>query len=86
MASKSPDTVTARELRIKWRLISKLVKNGKTILVTKDGKPLMRLSPPAQPEVVHVPWPDFVGRALEISRGDVTQGNAVLEERALHKW
>jgi antitoxin (DNA-binding transcriptional repressor) of toxin-antitoxin stability system len=86
MAGKTLDTVTARELRLRWRLISNLVKNGKTILVTKDGKPLMKLSPPPRPEEGQVAWPDFVGRALQISGGKITQGNAILEERASHKW
>jgi antitoxin (DNA-binding transcriptional repressor) of toxin-antitoxin stability system len=86
MAARTLDTVTARDLRLKWRVISKLVKNGKTILVTRDGKPLMQLSPPPQRQEGCVPWPDFVGRALEISGGEVTPGNAVQEERASHQW
>ena len=86
MVTKTLDTVTVRELRTKWVLVCKLVKNGKSILVTKDGEPIMKLSPPAEQAETKVVWPDFLGRALEISGGKITGGNAVLEERASHKW
>jgi antitoxin (DNA-binding transcriptional repressor) of toxin-antitoxin stability system len=86
MATSKLETVTVRELRTKWVLVSKLVKNGKSILVTKDGEPIMRLSPPPDQSAPKVAWPDFLGRALEISGGKITGGNAVLEERASHKW
>jgi antitoxin (DNA-binding transcriptional repressor) of toxin-antitoxin stability system len=86
MATKTLETVTVRELRAKWVLVCKLVKNGKSILVTKDGEPIMKLSPPAEQIKAKVNWPDFLGRALEISGGKLTGGNAVLEERASHKW
>jgi antitoxin (DNA-binding transcriptional repressor) of toxin-antitoxin stability system len=86
MATKTLDTVTVRELRTKWVLVCKLVKNGKSILVTKDGEPIMKLSPPAEQAETKVVWPDFLGRALGISGGKITGGNAVLEERASHKW
>jgi antitoxin (DNA-binding transcriptional repressor) of toxin-antitoxin stability system len=86
MGTKTLDTVTVRELRTKWVLVCKLVQNGKSILVTKDGEPIMKLSPPAEQVKTKVPWPDFLGRALGISGGKITGGNAVLEERASHKW
>ena len=86
MATKTLETVTVRELRRKWVLVCRLVKNGKSILVTKDGEPIMKLSPPPDQTETKVAWPDFLGRALEISRGKITEGNAVLEERASHKW
>lgn len=86
MASKTLETVTVRELRTKWVLVCKLVQNGKSILVTKAGEPIMKLSPPADQTETKVVWPDFLGRALEISRGEITGGNAVLEERASNKW
>jgi antitoxin (DNA-binding transcriptional repressor) of toxin-antitoxin stability system len=86
MATKILETVTARELRTKWVLVCKLVKNGRSILVTKGGEPIMKLSPPNEQSETKVAWPDFVGRALQISGGKVTAGNAVLEERASHKW
>jgi antitoxin (DNA-binding transcriptional repressor) of toxin-antitoxin stability system len=86
MGTKTFDTVTVRELRTKWVLVCKLVKNGKSILVTKDGEPIMKLSPPAEQAETKVAWPDFLGRALIISGGKITGSNAVLEERASHKW
>jgi antitoxin (DNA-binding transcriptional repressor) of toxin-antitoxin stability system len=86
MGTKTFDTVTVRELRTKWVLVCKLVKNGRSILVTKDGEPIMKLSPPAEQAETKVAWPDFLGRALVISGGKITGSNAVLEERASHKW
>jgi antitoxin (DNA-binding transcriptional repressor) of toxin-antitoxin stability system len=86
VGSKTFDTMTVRELRTKWVLACKLVKNGKSILVTKDGEPIMKLSPPTEQAETKVAWPDFLGRALGISGGKITAGNAVLEERASHKW
>jgi hypothetical protein len=57
------------------------------ITVFERGTRVINSIPPLKlREQSKLEWPDFVGRARSITGGRTTGENAVLEERATHKW
>lgn len=56
------------------------------ITVFERGTRVINSIPLKHREQSKLEWPDFVGRARSITGGRTTGENAVLEERATHKW
>jgi antitoxin (DNA-binding transcriptional repressor) of toxin-antitoxin stability system len=83
---KARISVSVRALRKDWRRIKAMVARGAKILVTDNGLPIMQLVPVEQPVVAKFDWIAHLQKIREITGGRTTGENAVLEERASHKW
>jgi antitoxin (DNA-binding transcriptional repressor) of toxin-antitoxin stability system len=63
-----------------------MVARGAKIVVTDNGVPIMQLVPVEQPIVANFDWVTHLQKISKITGGRTTGGNAVLEERAAHKY
>lgn len=61
-------TVTVRDLRYDFPKVERLLREGKSLLVTKRGKTVARIEPESESGVAPgtAPLPDFLGRLNEI--------------------
>jgi antitoxin (DNA-binding transcriptional repressor) of toxin-antitoxin stability system len=66
--------------------VKAMVAKGAKIVVTDNGVPIMQLVPVEQPVVTKFDWVAHLQEIREISGGRATGGNAVVEERASHKY
>ena len=83
---KAGISVSVRALRKDWRWVKAMVARGAKIVVTDNGLPIMQLVPVEQPVVAKFDWIAHLQKIREIAGGRTTGKNAVLEERASHKW
>ena len=79
-------SVSVRALRKDWRRVKAMVARGEKIVVTDNGLPIMQLIPVEQPVAGRFDWIAHLQKIQEIAGGRTTGENAVLEERASHKW
>jgi antitoxin (DNA-binding transcriptional repressor) of toxin-antitoxin stability system len=79
-------SISVRGLRKDWRQVKAMVAKGAKIVVTDNGVPIMQLVPVEQPVVTKFDWVAHLQAIREISGGQATGGNAVIEERASYKY
>jgi antitoxin (DNA-binding transcriptional repressor) of toxin-antitoxin stability system len=79
-------SISVRGLRKDWRQVKAMVARGEKIVVTDNGVPIMQLVPVERPIVEKFDWVAHLQEIREIAGGRTTGGNAVLEERAAHKY
>jgi antitoxin (DNA-binding transcriptional repressor) of toxin-antitoxin stability system len=79
-------SVNVRALRRDWRRVRAMVARGATVVVTDNGRPIMQLVPVEQPVAAKFNWVAHLQKIREITGGQTTGENAVLEERSSHKW
>jgi antitoxin (DNA-binding transcriptional repressor) of toxin-antitoxin stability system len=79
-------SISVRGLRKDWRQVKALVARGAKIVVTDNGVPIMQLVPIEHPSVAKFDWVAHLQEIAEITGGRTTAGNAVIEERAGHKY
>jgi antitoxin (DNA-binding transcriptional repressor) of toxin-antitoxin stability system len=61
---------TVRDLRYDFPAVLSQIEHGQEIAITKRGKIVARLLPPAKsPKKKKIKWPDFAARAKAISGG-----------------
>jgi len=70
-------TVSVREMKSRWALIEKRVRQGETVTVLNRGKPTARIVPAEPPKVLA--WPDHLKTAL--TNVGKTGAETVLEGR-----
>lgn len=79
-------SVNVRTLRKDWRRVRAMVARGATVMVTDNGRPIMQLVPVEQPVAAKFDWVAHLQKIREITGGQITGENAVLEERSSHRW
>jgi antitoxin (DNA-binding transcriptional repressor) of toxin-antitoxin stability system len=79
-------SISVRGLRKDWLQVKALVARGEKIVVTDNGVPIMQLVPIEHLIVAKLDWVAHLQEIGEITGGRTTGGNAVLEERAGHKY
>ena len=67
---------TVRDLRYDFPAVLSRIEQGEAVVITKRGKVVARLMPPARPKKKKIKWPDWEARAREIA-GDRPPGNFV---------
>jgi antitoxin (DNA-binding transcriptional repressor) of toxin-antitoxin stability system len=84
------ETVTVRQLRSGWAQIKRRVALGEQLILTDNGKPIMRLVPLERPSLSNIDlakhWEQRFERAKEIMGGRSSGDSTVLKERAAAKW
>jgi antitoxin (DNA-binding transcriptional repressor) of toxin-antitoxin stability system len=63
-----------------------MVARGAKIVVTDNGVPIMQLVPIERAIVAKFDWVAHLQEIGKIAGGRTTGGNAVIEERAAHKY
>jgi antitoxin (DNA-binding transcriptional repressor) of toxin-antitoxin stability system len=79
-------SISVRGLRKDWRQVKAMVARGAKIVVTDNGAPIMQLVPIEHPILAKFDWVAHLQEIGEIAGGRTTGGNAVIEERAAHKY
>jgi len=67
---------TVRDLQYHFPALLSRIELGGSVEITKRGKVVARLMPPARAKKKKIKWPDWAARAREIA-GDRQQGNFV---------
>lgn len=78
-------TATLRQLRHEFGSVLALVEQGEAVAITKRGKPIAVLSPPARAKTPKAKQrPDFAARLRRIYGATIVLGDVIVEERRTH--